>query len=98
MRGVPTSWPTRVPATGEAWALDTTGRHLIQEKIRDKLVGMGSPRMALVVRGQMDLAKEQSIGLTLTGWSAVVGRPGLQPLVEYQTDLSALLLAVADME
>lgn len=87
-------WPSG--EDGEAWALDTTGRHLIQEKIRGKLVGLGTPRMALVVRGQMDLDKERSIGVT--GWSAVIGRPGLKPLVEHNTDLSALLVAVAELD
>lgn len=85
-------WPDG--ADEESWALDTTGRHLIQEKIRGKLVGMGTPKMALVVRGQMDLSKEQSIGSD--GWSAVIGRPGLQPLVEHNDDLSTLLLTIAD--
>lgn len=86
-------WPAG--ESHEAWALDTTGRHLVQEKIRGKLVGMGSPRMALVVRGQMDLTKEQSIGTD--GWSAVIGRPGLQPLIEHHGDLSVLLRVIADL-
>lgn len=84
-------WPDG--AEEAAWALDTTGRHLIQEKIRGKLVGAGDPRMALVVRGQADLAREQVVGAD--GWSAVIGRPGLQPLVEHRDDLQGLLEQVA---
>lgn len=86
-------WPGGVD--GPAWALDTTGRHLIQEKIRGKLVGAGDPRMALIVRGQADLSREQVVGTD--GWSAVIGRPGLQPLVEHEDELARLLARVAEL-
>lgn len=85
-------WPNSTD--GDAWAIDTTGQHLIHEKIRGKLVGLGNPKLALVVRGQIDLDKEQSIGEQ--GWSAVIGRPGLKPLVEYNEDLSVLLQVLAE--
>ena len=78
----------------EALAIDTTGRHLIQEKIRGKLVGFNSPLMVLVVRGTMDLTREQSVGTA--GWSSVIGRPGLPPLVEYKSSLDSLLVALAE--
>ncbi len=87
-------WPDG--ETGQAWALDTTGRHLVQEKIRGKLVGMGGPRMGLIVRGQMDLEKEQSVGTD--GWSAVIGRSGMKPLVEHRDDLSLLLQAILELD
>lgn len=78
---------------GATWALDTTGRHLIREKIRGKLVGAGEPRLALVVRGQADFAREQIVGSD--GWSAVIARPGLQPLIEHREDLQQLLDQIA---
>lgn len=76
-------WPDGLDAP--AWAIDTTGRHLIREKIRGKLVAVGQPRMALVVRGHADLTREQTIGND--GWSAVIARSGQQPLVEHAEDL-----------
>lgn len=87
-------WPNG--PDGDAWALDTTGKHLIQEKIRGKLVGIGSPRLALIVRGHVDLAREQTAGID--GWSAVIARPGLQPLIEYKSDLISLLSVLAELD
>ncbi|MGH3430332.1 MAG: hypothetical protein ACRDQZ_22650, partial [Mycobacteriales bacterium] len=84
-------WPDG--ANGPAWALDTTGRHLIRAKIRGKLVGLGDPQMALVVRGYVDLTRETPVGDD--GWSAVIARPGLGPLVEHQEDLQRLLEQIA---
>lgn len=82
---------------GEAWAIDTTGRHLLQEKIRGKLVALDQPRMALVVRGEADLTRERVVGKD--GWSAVIARPaGLQPLVEQAEDLPRLLETLASTD
>jgi type III restriction enzyme len=36
-------------------AVDTTGRRLLDEKVRGKLVALEIPRMSLVVRGTVDL-------------------------------------------
>ena len=80
-------WPQGVDAT--CWAIDTTGRHLLNEKIRGKLVSIGNPKMALVVRGHADLAREQTTGTD--GWSAVIARQAMQPLVEHAEELPRLL-------
>lgn len=85
-------WPSG--SSGTPWAIDTTGRHLLHEKVRGKLVGITNPRLALVVRGEVDLVKEQTLGSE--GWSAVVGRAGLSPLVEHRAELSTLLTLIAD--
>jgi type III restriction enzyme len=77
---------------GACWAIDTTGRHLLDEKVRGKLITLGTPRMALVVRGAVDLGSGAREGKD--GWSVVVGRPSLKPLVEYGDDLETL---VADL-
>lgn len=74
---------------GLAWAIDTTGRHLLQEKIRGKLVALGQPQMALVVRGDVDLDREQVVGKE--GWSAVIARPGMKPMVQHGDELQRLL-------
>jgi type III restriction enzyme len=81
---------------GRAWAIDTTGRHLIHEKIRGKLVAAGDPRMALVVRGSVDLSREQVVGTD--GWSAVIARQGMQPLLEHAEELQGLLELLASHE
>lgn len=74
---------------GTVWAIDTTGRHLVLEKIRGKLVDLDRPRMALVVRGHVDIKRERVTGTD--GWSAVIARAGVKPLVEHSDDLQRLL-------
>jgi type III restriction enzyme len=71
------------------WAVDTTGRHLLDEKIRGKLVSLENPRMALVVRGTVDLESGAREGKN--GWSLVIGRPNLKPIVEHADDLGQLI-------
>jgi type III restriction enzyme len=67
------------------WGLDTTGRHLLNDKIRGKLVGIQDPRLALVVRGRVDVARSSLTDKT--GWTLVVARPALEPLVEQHGEL-----------
>jgi type III restriction enzyme len=71
------------------WAVDTTGRHLLDEKVRGKLVALENPRMALVVRGTVDLGTGSREGKD--GWSLVLGRPNLKPVVEHGDDLDTLV-------
>jgi type III restriction enzyme len=71
------------------WAVDTTGRHLLDEKVRGKLVALETPRMALVVRGTVDLGSGSREGKE--GWSLVLGRPNLKPIVEPSDDLESLV-------
>ena len=71
------------------WAVDTTGRHLLDEKIRGKLVVLETPRMALIVRGTVDLDGGSREGKE--GWSLVLGRPNLKPIVEHSDDLDILV-------
>lgn len=80
-------WPNG--PDGDAWAIDTTGQHLLQEKIRGKLVALGEPRMVLVVRGHADLNRERVTGAD--GWSAVIARTSGKALVEHAEELQRLL-------
>lgn len=80
-------WPTG--ADGPCWALDTTGRHLVYEKVRGKLLGLSQPRLALVVRGKVDLGREAVDGRS--GWSLVIARTEGRPTVEYRRTLDELL-------
>ncbi len=74
---------------GVCWAVDTTGRHLLDEKVRGKLIALETPRMALVVRRQVDLGSGSREGKE--GWSLVLGRSNLKPIVEHSDDLDALV-------
>jgi type III restriction enzyme len=74
---------------GECWAVDTTGRHLLDEKVRGKLITIGTPKVALVVRGNVDLGSGSREGKD--GWSLVLGRPNLKPRVEHTDDLGPLV-------
>jgi type III restriction enzyme len=71
------------------WAVDTTGRHLLDEKVRGKLVELETPRIALVVRGTVDLGSGSREGKE--GWSLVLGRPNLKPIVEHSDELDSLV-------
>lgn len=85
-------WPNG--PEGAVWALDTTGRHLLQEKIRGKLMAIRRPQMALIVRGAVDLGRERVLGGS--GWTAVIAREGMRPLREYSEDLPDLLAVLID--
>jgi type III restriction enzyme len=74
---------------GVVWAIDTTGRHLLDAKVRGKLIALESPRIALVVRGEVDLGTGAREGKT--GWTLLVARPNLKPLLEHSDDLEGLL-------
>jgi len=75
---------------GKALAIDTTGRHLINEKIRGKLVALDQPKVALVVRGDVDLEHEQVTKENV--WTAVMARPGIpRPILTKEPALSKLL-------
>jgi type III restriction enzyme len=74
---------------GECWAVDTTGRHLLDAKVRGKLFALEAPRMALVVRGTADLGSGSREGKD--GWSLVLPRAHREPLVEHSDDLDALV-------
>lgn len=75
------------------WAIDTTGRDLLTEKIRGKLVQLDEPQLALIVRGEVDIDKESA--RPGDGWSAVIARKSLKPIVEQNDDLQALLQVFA---
>jgi type III restriction enzyme len=71
------------------WALDTTGRHLLNAKVRGKLIALDYPRVALIVRGQVDLMSNTPT--SKSGWSLVRARAHVVPSSEHFDDLPALL-------
>jgi type III restriction enzyme len=54
------------------WALDPTGRHLLNAKVRGKLIALDNPQVALLVRGHVDLPTNTF--MSKTGWSLVRAR------------------------
>jgi hypothetical protein len=61
----------------------------VDEKVRGKLISLGVPRMALVVRGHLDL--ESGVLEGKDGWTILIGRPSLKPIVEHSDDLDSLV-------
>lgn len=74
---------------GKCWGIDPTGLHLLNAKVRGKLQDFESPRLALVVRGEVDLSTGAQKGKA--GWSLVVTRKSLSPKVYVGDDLPQLL-------
>lgn len=86
-------WPSGQEHT--AWAIDTTGRHLINAKIRGKLFALEEPHVALVVRGEVDLEHEQFT--KSNEWTAVISRTGVpRPILKTSPDVSQVLAFLAD--
>ena len=71
------------------WALDTTGQHLLNAKVRGKLVALDEPRVALLVRGDINLATNTT--LDKNGWSLVRARKARPAKSEHFEDLHGLL-------
>ncbi len=76
---------------GVCWAIDTTGPHLLTDKVRGKLMSIQNPTIAFVTRGRMSkdlLSKESPVGWTL------VRASNAGPRVEHYATLAELLAAV----
>jgi type III restriction enzyme len=78
------------------WALDTTGRHLLNAKVRGKLIALDQPRVALVVRGHVDLVSNAFT--SKTGWSLVRARAHVTATSELFDNLSTLLQRLAGVD
>ncbi|WP_432178876.1 hypothetical protein [Streptomyces sp. NBC_00063] len=72
----------------KCWAIDTTGRHLLNEKVRGKLIALDQPRIALVVKGRVDLDGNEE---SKDGYTIVLARLNLKPIVEYVDSLQVAL-------
>lgn len=83
-------WPDG--PSGACWALDTTGAHLLQEKVRGKLVALGAPHVGLIVRGRVDISRDS---VDANGsWTLVKARSGASAFVQNEQSLDTLLRAV----
>lgn len=78
----------------QCWAIDTTGAHLISEKVRGKLFSLEKPKVAFAVRGRFDAHTNTVV--SPDGWSLVIARPHIaQPSVNHGDDLNFLLKDLA---
>ncbi|GAP61377.1 type III restriction enzyme, res subunit [Arthrobacter sp. Hiyo1] len=80
---------------GTTWAIDTTGAHLMNDKIRGKLIGLDQPRISLVIRGKWDI--DRGTKIDPNGWTSVIARNALAPIVNHSEDLPAILEAFISM-
>lgn len=60
-------------ADGVAWAIDTTGIHLLGDKVAGKLLTLDDPKLALVTRGRV--APDFLRPVDKTGWTLVRAPP-----------------------
>jgi type III restriction enzyme len=74
------------------WAIDTTGRHLLSDKVRGKLIALNQPKVALVVRGDIEITGDVK---SKDGWTVIVARQSLKPVVEHLQDLEDALQILA---
>lgn len=74
------------------WAIDTTGKHLLDEKLKGKLFALDDPRFALVTRGEVS-ASGSIPGSS--GWTLVTSRGVLAPEFDHHTTLGDLLTALS---
>ena len=77
------------------FAIDPTGRHILEEKVRGKLLPLRKPRVVLITRGHIssDWAKEED----QEGWTMVRQRAGRKPSPEYFENLNHLLKRLSDL-
>jgi type III restriction enzyme len=77
------------------FAIETTGRYLLDAKVRGKLLPIDVPSIVFIVRGRVNLV--DGTQESADGWSLVRARPGGQrPLTDFKDDLDRLLQGLLD--
>jgi type III restriction enzyme len=74
------------------FAIDPTGRHILEDKVRAKLLSLDSPRIILATPGQ--IAKDWTRAEDKAGWTMVRPRVGRPPAPEYFQTVPELLTAL----
>lgn len=79
----------------KCYALDPTGRHLLDEKLRGKLLGLDAPKIALVIKGRLST----DMGTHENSDQVTVVRPrrGRAPAPEVFSDLTSALKRIASL-
>ncbi|HET9394196.1 MAG TPA: hypothetical protein VFO29_11840 [Candidatus Rubrimentiphilum sp.] len=75
---------------GECWAIDTTGRFLLNSKVRGKLLTISDPRIALFTRGKLNDLETGRLE-HVDGWSLLLARQNQGPEILYDESLEDLL-------
>jgi type III restriction enzyme len=74
---------------GTCWAIDTTGAHILEAKVRGKLLSIDEPRIALVTLGRISADWHRSE--TKDGWTLVRAAGAIEPKPIHFDDLPSLL-------
>jgi len=82
-------------ANDQVFAIDPTGAHLFEAKVRGKLLSLDTPTVVLVAKGKIEAdwstAEEQD------GYTVVRARKGRQPTPEHYPDLKTALHRIAGL-
>lgn len=78
---------------GECFAIDPTGKHILEEKVRGKLLTIDRPRIALLTRGKVS-ADFHTLSDT-EGYTLVRPRKNRAPAPEYFTSITDALARLA---
>jgi type III restriction enzyme len=74
---------------GVCWAIDTTGAHILEAKVRGKLLSIDEPKIALVTIGRISPDWHRSE--TKDGWTLVRASGAIEPKPVHFDDLPSLL-------
>ena len=74
---------------GACWAIDTTGAHILEGKVRGKLLSIDQPRIALVAIGR--ISRDWHRSETKDGWILVRASGAIEPKPVHFDDLPSLL-------
>jgi type III restriction enzyme len=76
------------------FAIDPTGRHILEDKVRAKLLDLDNPKVILVTRGKV--AADWTRTEDMEGWTMVRRRAGRKPAPEHFENLQDLLKRLHD--
>jgi type III restriction enzyme len=76
------------------YAMDPTGAHILNEKVRGKLLALSTPEVVLLTRGRV--AKDFNAVDEGDGWTLVRARAGRSPTPEHFDSIHSLLLRLAE--
>ena len=75
------------------YAIDPTGAHILNEKVRGKLLAIANPKIVLITRGRV--SRDFSSVEPDDGWSTVRPLAGRAPSPEYFTSIRDALVRLA---
>lgn len=76
-------------------AIDPTGSHIFEAKVRGKLLALDSPSVALIAKGR--IKPDWTTSEETDGYTVVRARKGRQPVPEYYTDVKTALRRISGL-